>query len=157
MEFGIGRKKMSDNITRKVAEWSMKMAYDASNIVTTMVASGAKPSEDVYGETQDLLDKRKEKSYGLRHPYITGIPTLGIWPAISRASAEGDIITRIMVRHPEIADQIREFDDKRYNQSVIDRQLRTDNDKANAARNTVAATALPIAYYMASRNRDNRD
>lgn len=141
-------------IIEKLASYTYKIAYEAADIMANMVDRGAKPSEELYGEAEKLLDERKQQSYGLRHPYVTGIPTLGIWPAISRTKAEKKIVARLMAKHPELADQYREYEDKRYNQSVTDRQLQSENDKANAVRNAVMASALPIAYYAASRNRD---
>jgi hypothetical protein len=45
---------------------------------------------------EDLLDKEKQKSFALRHPILTGIPTLGILPAIAQSKAMRKIEHQIM-------------------------------------------------------------
>ena len=43
-----------------------------------------------------LIRQQEKKRFGLRHPWLTGIPTLGIWPAISKARATDAIVNRLM-------------------------------------------------------------
>lgn len=137
----------------KLSDQVKKYAYDTADLMSHMVDQGAKPSEGLYGEAEKLLDERKKESYGLRHPYVTGIPTLGVWPLISIGNAQRKIVAKLMAKHPELAEQYREYADKRYEQSITDRQLSNERDKANAMRNTIMASAVPLAYYASARSR----
>ena len=69
-------------------------------------------------EARRLIAKEKGRSVALRHPVLTGIPTLGIWPAIAHAKGK-ERVSRIMLRQ--------------------DARLRRESQKAKAT------TALPDA------------
>jgi len=59
------------------------------------------------GKDRDQAEKSiKEQTasrVGVRHPWLTGIPTLGMWPAISHASALKEIKSDILRGNPELA------------------------------------------------------
>ncbi|MDP3012860.1 MAG: hypothetical protein Q8M92_01370 [Candidatus Subteraquimicrobiales bacterium] len=142
------------NVMEKVAAYVAmeKIAWEASDIMSDMVEQGATPPEDVYHEIEDMLNERKSKSYGLRHPYVTGIPTLGLWPAISKSKADKNIKASVLMKHPKLLEQIRGYMDKQYDRHIERAKVQTESDKANASRNTVRAAALPIATYFAARS-----
>jgi hypothetical protein len=64
------------------------------------------PDQDEQVVRQQIEDA-KTKSFGLRHPVITGIPTLGIWPEISKEKAIEDMARRYLRRNPEDAERLR--------------------------------------------------
>ena len=121
--------------------------FETADLMANMVDKGVIPSEQMYGEAEELLDKKREKSLGLRHPLLTGIPTLGIWPLIAQSIAERRITSQMAAKHPEMARQMHDYEDKRYN-------LQTERDRANAASNTMRAAAVPLAAYMYWKSRD---
>ena len=57
---------------------------------------------------QKLLDEQVSKRVGLRHPWLTGIPTLGIWPAISEGSATGEIMDNLLRRNASMRSRVRD-------------------------------------------------
>lgn len=61
-------------------------------------ASSPKMEQDI----RDAIDRKTSKSFVLRHPILTGIPTLGIAPAIARYNALRDITSQLARKHPEI-------------------------------------------------------
>ena len=77
---------------------------------------------------------------------------MGIWPAIERSKVAKGAISRIMLDHPEIKDQVDEF--QRYLDSkASDKERREiERDRANAARNTVSAAMLPIIAHHLYKN-----
>ena len=55
---------------------------------------------------QDLvnrgIDEAYDKSFPLKHPYLTGIPTLGLAPAIAKDSAKDKIMHDLLRSNPEM-------------------------------------------------------
>jgi len=57
-------------------------------------------------QAEDAIAKAKEKSFILRHPWLTGIPTLGIAPGIASANAEDKIIRSLIRSNPDVAARV---------------------------------------------------
>lgn len=66
---------------------------------------------------QALLDAAKAKSFSLRHPWITGIPSLGIVPAISTAIAHDDATKTMARKYPDL----KELYQKKIDQDAVER------------------------------------
>lgn len=92
-----------------------------------------------HGKVRKMIEERKKKSLALRHPVLTGIPTLGLAPAIAKARA-AEKIKRNLVRGDKGLRKAHEKAmDKRYAQQV-------EYDKAMAP--VRAASALGTAYMV---------
>ena len=57
---------------------------------------------------QAYLDQEIEKSYSLQHPWVTGIPSLGLAPAIAASNAYSTAQTNIIRDYPAINKAIKE-------------------------------------------------
>ena len=55
-----------------------------------------------------LISEQKEKRFPLRHPILTGIPTLGLAPYISKREALGDIKSKLVKKDEWIRREYRE-------------------------------------------------
>lgn len=54
------------------------------------------------------IDYQKSKRFPMRHPYLTGIPTLGIAPAVSEGRAKNEIIRDLAKKFPDIRNKVIE-------------------------------------------------
>jgi hypothetical protein len=153
-----GDRKMN-KIAHKLAEMNAKeAALDAASIMASLVDQGAIPTEKAYHDAEDMLGKQKEKRLALRHPFLTGIPTLGIAPAIARSKASKEITMLLKARHPEMHQQIVDYWDKMYERGVQQQQQQTESDRANVIPNAAVPVAASIAAaIMARRQRNGRD
>ena len=89
-------------------------------------------------ETEEMVEEQYAKRLGLRHPWLTGIPTLGIWPAISKAKAESAIYDALSEKSPKLEE--------------LRNQARLDNMRDRAQR-AMAMSQVDIASSLAARNR----
>lgn len=139
-------------VMRKEAEGIPESAF----ITHALYGMGGKPTREMEKKIEDVYQTEKGKRYGLRHPWITGIPTLGIWPAIERGRVTRGAISRIMLDHPEIKDQMDEFTRALELRKADSERREIERDRANAARNTVGAAMLPImAHHLYKNRRDD--
>jgi len=108
-------------------------------------------------EARDLIARETAKRFAVRHPWLTGIPTLGIAPAISNAKGIDQIVASLARRNPEIRSDIGDIVQARRERAVENAKLQIERDRANQAANAVAASALPLALaasaYAENRNR----
>ena len=56
-----------------------------------------------------MISKARKKSFSMRHPYLTGIPTLGIAPMIANDKAKSKIIRRLARSDPKLRKQLRKM------------------------------------------------
>lgn len=67
------------------------------------------PAETTEDEDRAIVEFVKQNAgFGVRHPVISGIPTLGIWPAISRENLELRAGKHLLKRHPEVSQRMKE-------------------------------------------------
>jgi len=52
---------------------------------------------------RDLIKKEKAKSFIMRHPWLTGLPTLGILPMAAHSIAQERIAKKMILSDPVIA------------------------------------------------------
>ena len=43
--------------------------------------------DELEGKTSGMIANETAESFAIRHPFLTGIPTLGIWPGIAKENA----------------------------------------------------------------------
>ena len=109
---------------------------------------------------RNLTKEETDKSFSLRHPWLTGIPTLGIAPATAKRKAL-DRIYRSVLRDPESAGTIQQrWDEKRKRQRagrVFDlkqQQIDLVRDKAVQQRRAIVEAmgqAAGAAKHVADR------
>ena len=105
-----------------------------------------------HGKVREMIKKRRDKSFVLRHPVLTGVPTLGLAPAIARARA-ADRIKRELLRGDKglrkAYDRVRE---REYAKDMEERRLDVDRERAMAPAR--AAASLGVAYVLAKQTKD---
>ena len=52
---------------------------------------GGNLSDQELAQARNLLQREREERFALRHPYLTGIPTLGIVPTVSKRNASRSV------------------------------------------------------------------
>lgn len=92
---------------------------------------GYLPDKDEVGVRKSLED-RKANSFILRHPWLTGIPTLGIAPAIVHNKAMNEIASKVLRSNPALAKKIRQ-------ERLEEFKLDTERSKAEQAERTASA------------------
>jgi hypothetical protein len=80
---------------------------------------------------EDLIEKEKAKSFALRHPILTGIPTLGILPAIAENAAMRRIEHKIMA-DPKVRSAVEESIEKEHRREAELMPLRMEERKREA-------------------------
>lgn len=78
-----------------------------------------------------LVEREYKNRFGLRHPVVAGLPTLGIWPAVSKERAISSV-SRNLFRRDEKYRQARENLLKAIRaREVEDARLQIESDRAN--------------------------
>ena len=52
-----------------------------------------------------MTERQRSESFALRHPILTGIPTLGIWPGMAKAEAKNEVMRAIAKSHARAYDR----------------------------------------------------
>ena len=81
-------------------------------------------------EVRGKIKERESKSFALRHPVLTGIPTLGIAPLVAHARATENVSRHMLRSHPDLRKE-------HYARATENRKLDIEHDRANAMRNVV--------------------
>jgi len=99
------------------------------------------PSAMMRGERMPFLKGKDEeaaqgawselegKSLGLRHPYLTGIPTLGIWPSISRANALDEMPRLMDKRSPGYISVLQKLEEAAQKKYLKEQEVQHQRDK----------------------------
>ncbi len=98
--------------------------------------------EEAYA--RELLKKEHEKRFAMRHPYLTGIPTLGIAPTVSKNRAYTNMDAKMLRTFPELY-KAREDELRRQAELY---QLETERLRATQPERAVAS----LLGYAALRN-----
>jgi len=105
-----------------------------------------------------MIQNQEQRRFALRHPWLTGIPTLGIAPAISKANAIESITNRLMRSDPVIRSQTSEAREERRQRWLENQRLDIERARAEQAERVAgqAANALIGAAmaYGATRRED---
>jgi hypothetical protein len=97
-----------------------------------------------HGKVRKMIEERKGKSFSLRHPYLTGIPTLGIAPAIARANATEKIKRNLLRGDKGLRKAHAKAMGERHRRDMDERRADIEREKALAPYR--AASALGSAY-----------
>jgi hypothetical protein len=75
---------------------------------------------------EEAVGRANDASIALRHPILTGIPTLGIWPAIARGNASSKIRADLFRNSRNARSLAQEVERRRAAQEAIDHQREVD-------------------------------
>ena len=101
-------------------------------------------------KARDLIESEKNKSFVLRHPVLTGIPTLGIAPSIAQAKAK-DRIIRTLARSDAAFNKALDLIKQRRRQELLENyELETKRIKAEQPSKAMAIGALGAMSMMDS-------
>lgn len=111
-----------------------------------------------HDETRRKIDERHSKSFSLRHPVLTGIPTLGIAPAIAKRKATAHVARHLLRSHEGIRKAHERARHDRRQEAVEAERLSIERARAEApvrAVGAAAAGATPLlaAYLQAKHGR----
>jgi hypothetical protein len=111
-------------------------------------------------EVRDKIKKRTAKSFALRHPLLTGIPTLGIAPAIAKDNAVRSISRGLLRDHKGLRREHGRAKDRRRKREMEDEKLSIERARAEAPVRAVGAAvagASPAALkYLEMRRAEQR-
>lgn len=112
-------------------------------------------------KARKLLDKEYENRFALRHPWLTGIPTLGIAPAIASSKASDKVI-RTLARSDKAFNKALELmKDKKRKEVLENYELQTKRIKAEQPSKAVAIGALGamslMDSYLKSKNETSKE
>ena len=111
------------------------------------------PEEEV---VRGLMQEQTAKRFPLRHPYATGIPTLGIAPAVSKGRAEKEIIRRLLRSNPGLAARKKVQDDEDYARAMDEERLAIKRLKAAQPTSAINAAGLNAASLLAAHHAAKR-
>jgi hypothetical protein len=87
---------------------------------------------------RDLISTRRSKSFSMRHPLLTGIPTLGIAPMIANANAQEHIIRRLARDSSKMRSRIEQARKTQRAQEMEEYRLETERERATQPSKAVA-------------------
>lgn len=70
---------------------------------------GAMLTDNGESKAKKLYAQKKSKSFILKHPWITGIPTLGIAPSIAGAEAKSSVARKLMQGDKDLRKRVEKF------------------------------------------------
>jgi hypothetical protein len=92
-------------------------------------------------EAEQHIQREKDERFALRHPWLTGIPTLGMWPMISRSSAAEEVARKLLRNHPELRKQLGTLQEQEHQREVELMAKHIAEREANARENMMAMGA----------------
>jgi hypothetical protein len=113
-------------LNKKNKQISKKAEYVFEKVAKILDLSDVENKLDYYfpdEEEEDIRERIKDqysKRLGLRHPILTGLPTLGIWPAQSKFFAVGEITRGLFKKDKDL---------QRHYQGVQARRTQTEDFK----------------------------
>ncbi len=75
-------------------------------------------NDDQEAVARPLIEKQIQDSFALRHPVLTGLPTLGIWPAIAESNATSHVVRQLLKKDPLLREEHQKGLDKAFQQRV---------------------------------------
>lgn len=108
-------------------------------------------------KARQMIAYKNQRSFALRHPWLTGVPTLGIAPAIAKSRAAGSIATRMARESPEIRAATSKARAEKRQQAMERYKLETERAKAEQAQRVAGAMGSALVRSMALRNQDRQN
>lgn len=104
---------------------------------------------------RNKIKDRTAKSFSLRHPYLTGIPTLGIAPSVAKERAVSHITRNLLREHKGLRKAHAKGQERHRQNSMEDERLSIERARAEAPVRAVGAAmagASPLAIkYLEQR------
>jgi hypothetical protein len=99
----------------------------------------------LHKEVRDKIKKRRAKSFVLRHPILTGIPTLGIAPAIAKDNAVRSISRSMLRSHKGLRKEYGRSKDRRHKRRIEEEKLSIERARAEAPVRAIGAAAAGMS------------
>jgi hypothetical protein len=90
---------------------------------------------------RQMIGHQKAKRFALRHPWLTGIPTLGIAPAVSHANAVNEITRNLVRKDSKLRQTYQAHHNAIRARQLEEARMSIERDKANAIPNAVSEAA----------------
>jgi hypothetical protein len=107
-------------------------------------------------KARKMIEYKKQRSFAMRHPWLTGIPTLGIAPTIAKGRARRSIANRMAREDPQVRAATNKSRAEKRQQALEDFQLNTERAKAEQAERVAGALGSALVGAMSARNRDRQ-
>jgi len=112
------------------------------------------------GDAVDTVLAKGNKKMGIKHPILTGIPTLGMWPAASRSNTMEDVDHEYKRHNPKFTKAIRNHGQKERELShrrEVDLMPKTIDDRKRSSHEKMLGTGAAAALsglnaYMGYKN-----
>ena len=95
-------------------------------------------------KARQLIDQAYDKSFSLRHPFLTGIPTLGLAPLIAAGNAHDAIRRGLLRNDPELRERVGQVEETSHRRNV-------EMDEANRFSHISGAAGSLAAAYLAAK------
>lgn len=82
-------------------------------------------------KVRGLINQENANNFALKHPIITGIPTLGIWPLIAKEKAIDNITRKLLRNNTKFQELRNKAKEKEYQKTLKERELEIAELKAN--------------------------
>ena len=102
------KQKITNTMTKQAQEAVKSMVKKALDVSDIENEIGTYLDDEYEDKIRSKIDYQKSKRYPLRHPYLTGIPTLGIIPANSKKQAVDEIVTDMARQNSDLRKEIVE-------------------------------------------------
>jgi hypothetical protein len=117
---------------------------------------------DVYADASKGVDEANEGSFALRHPFLTGLPTLGLWPSIAKSNAMEDVGSNLLRKHKSLRDERDAMEEAKHRRKMDLMPLEMEKIKRKAQREMLEsggllAGGLLATHHHYNNNRDRRN
>jgi len=109
--------------------------------------------DDLEVPAREELRRQTASRFGVRHPWLTGIPTLGIWPAVAHSKAYSQTERKLFRKYPK-ARELAEAARQRYLEELEatkDIRIAQEQRAAKAEQAAFIGAALTGAASTAAR------
>ena len=90
-------------------------------------------------KARGMINRETDDSFAIRHPWLTGIPTLGLWPIIAQSGAVERITRQMQRDDPALAKSVGAVAEKRRVQNLEAFNADTKRHEADRYSNAIAA------------------
>ena len=98
-----------------------------------------------------LIAEQYEKRTPLRHPILTGIPTLGIAPAVSKAKAMDEVIRRSLRKDVQLRNTHEHYKQLMRDRALEDYKLESERLKNTQAERVAGQAVQGLGMYLGSK------
>jgi len=127
--------------------------YDVSDLEDEL---GTYFPDELEEKARAIIANQKRKSFGLRHPVIAGIPTLGIWPGISKDNAIDSAVRSLARAHPDLAQAKKELQARRRAEALENAQVRIQAESATQPKQVAAMAIAGLLAHQANKYQNER-